>query len=84
MEQFSVDMFWLAIVATAAATVLYWGYAFGARLAVRRLATDGAPRHSHGNHLGAAAYLRWAGSDGRGLAGHRPAGRGAGGPLAGH
>jgi len=34
-------MFWLAIVATATATVLYWGYAFGARVAVRRLATDG-------------------------------------------
>jgi cytochrome c-type biogenesis protein CcsB len=47
MEQFSVNMFWLAIVVTAAATLLYWGYAFGVRLAVRRLATDsGGPAGS--------------------------------------
>jgi len=35
-----MNMFWLAIVATATATVLYWGYAFGVRLAVRLLATN--------------------------------------------
>jgi len=41
MEQLSVDMFWLALAATAVATLLYWGHAFGARLAVRRPATSG-------------------------------------------
>jgi cytochrome c-type biogenesis protein CcsB len=41
MEQLSVDMFWLALAAAAAATLLYWGHAFGIRLAPRRLATDG-------------------------------------------
>jgi len=35
-----MNMFWLAIVATATATVLYWGHAFGVRLAVRLLATN--------------------------------------------
>ena len=35
-----MNMFWLAIVATATATVLYWGYAFGVRLVVRLLATN--------------------------------------------
>jgi hypothetical protein len=28
MEQFSVNMFWLALAATAMATLLYWGDAF--------------------------------------------------------
>jgi cytochrome c-type biogenesis protein CcsB len=41
MEQLSVDMFWLALAAAAAATLLYWGHAFGIRLALRRLATNG-------------------------------------------
>jgi cytochrome c-type biogenesis protein CcsB len=41
MEQLSVNMFWLALAATATATLLYWGHAFGVRLALRRLATNG-------------------------------------------
>jgi cytochrome c-type biogenesis protein CcsB len=41
MEQLSVDMFWLALAAAATATLLYWGHAFGIRLALRRLATNG-------------------------------------------
>ena len=41
MEQVSVNMFWLALAATAMATLLYWGHAFGVRLALRRLATNG-------------------------------------------
>ena len=41
MEQFSINMFWLALAATAMATLLYWGHAFGVRLALRRLATNG-------------------------------------------
>jgi cytochrome c-type biogenesis protein CcsB len=41
MEQVSVNMFWLALAATAIATLLYWGHAFGVRLALRRLATNG-------------------------------------------
>jgi len=41
MEQVSVNMFWLAMAATVMATLLYWGHAFGVRLALRRLATNG-------------------------------------------
>ncbi|MGQ9573007.1 MAG: c-type cytochrome biogenesis protein CcsB [Dehalococcoidia bacterium] len=41
MEQLSVNMFWLGLVATAIATLLYWGHAFGVRLALRRAATNG-------------------------------------------
>ena len=41
MEQFSINMFWLALAASAMATLLYWGHAFGVRLALRRLATNG-------------------------------------------
>jgi cytochrome c-type biogenesis protein CcsB len=41
MEQFSINMFWLALAAAAVATLLYWGHAFGVRLALRRLATNG-------------------------------------------
>jgi hypothetical protein len=36
-EQLSVDMFWLALAATAVATLLYWGYAFGLWLWVSAL-----------------------------------------------
>jgi len=41
MEQLSINMFWLALAAAAMATLLYWGHAFGVRLALRRLATNG-------------------------------------------
>jgi cytochrome c-type biogenesis protein CcsB len=41
MEQLSVNMFWLALAATATATLLYWGHVFGVRLALRRLAING-------------------------------------------
>ena len=32
MEQLSINMFWLALAATAMATLLYWGHAFGVNL----------------------------------------------------
>ena len=41
MEGLSLTAFWLALGLTAAAVALYWGYSFGVRLAVRRLATNG-------------------------------------------
>ncbi len=41
MEGLSLTTFWLALGLTAAARVFYWGYSFGVRVAVRRLATDG-------------------------------------------
>ena len=41
MEGLSLTTFWLALGLTAAAVVFYWGYSFGVRVAVRRLATDG-------------------------------------------
>ncbi|MBI1885363.1 MAG: c-type cytochrome biogenesis protein CcsB [Chloroflexi bacterium] len=41
MEQLSITTFWAALIATAAAVVFYWGYAFGARVVLRRLATNG-------------------------------------------
>jgi cytochrome c-type biogenesis protein CcsB len=40
MEQVSVNLFWLAMAATAMAVLLYWGHAFGVRLALRRLVTN--------------------------------------------
>jgi cytochrome c-type biogenesis protein CcsB len=40
LEELSITTFWLALAATAAATLLYWGHVVGARLVVRRLATD--------------------------------------------
>ncbi len=41
MEGLSVTTFWLALALTAAAVVFYWGYSFGVRVALRRLATNG-------------------------------------------
>ncbi len=41
MESLSLTTFWLALGLTAGATVFYWGYSFGARVALRRLATNG-------------------------------------------
>ncbi|MEX0801114.1 MAG: c-type cytochrome biogenesis protein CcsB [Dehalococcoidia bacterium] len=41
MEQLSLTAFWLALAFSAAATFFYWGYAFGVRVALRRLATNG-------------------------------------------
>ncbi len=41
MEGLSLTAFWLALALTAAAVVFYWGYAFGARISLRRLATNG-------------------------------------------
>jgi hypothetical protein len=32
MEQLSINMFWLALAATAMATLLYWGHAFDVNL----------------------------------------------------
>jgi cytochrome c-type biogenesis protein CcsB len=40
MEQVSVNLFWLAMAAAAMAVLLYWGHAFGVRLALRRLVTN--------------------------------------------
>ncbi|HXG36131.1 MAG TPA: c-type cytochrome biogenesis protein CcsB [Dehalococcoidia bacterium] len=40
MEKLSITGFWLALAATAAAVIFYWGYVFGARVALRRLATS--------------------------------------------
>jgi hypothetical protein len=57
VEQLSVNMFWLAIVATATATVLYWGYAFGVRLAVRLLATNGPVLVRTGVRCGVVSQL---------------------------
>jgi len=37
MEQFSINMFWLALAATAMATLLYWGHAFDVNLWVSGL-----------------------------------------------
>ena len=41
MESLSLTTFWLALGLTAGATVFYWGYSFGLRVALRRLATNG-------------------------------------------
>jgi cytochrome c-type biogenesis protein CcsB len=41
MEELSITAFWLALIATAVATVLYWGHSFGLRPVLRRLATNG-------------------------------------------
>ncbi len=40
MADLSLAAFWLALAATAAAVVLYWGNALGVRLVLRRLATS--------------------------------------------
>jgi len=41
VQDLSIATFWLALVATAAAVLFYWGYAFGARVVLRRLAAAG-------------------------------------------
>ena len=41
MEEFSQTAFWLALGFTAAAVLFYWGYSFGVRVVMRRLATNG-------------------------------------------
>ena len=41
MEELSRAAFWLALGFTAVAVVLHWGYAFGVRVVLRRLATNG-------------------------------------------
>jgi cytochrome c-type biogenesis protein CcsB len=41
VESLSLTAFWLALGMTAAAVVFYWAYAFGVRVALRRLATNG-------------------------------------------
>ncbi len=40
MEDLSITTFWLALAATAAAVLLYWGHVLGLRLVLRRLVTD--------------------------------------------
>jgi len=40
MEHVSIVTFWLALAASAAAVLLYWGHALGVRLVLRRLATN--------------------------------------------
>lgn len=40
MEQLSINLFWLGLFASGLATALYWGYVFGMRLALRRLAAN--------------------------------------------
>jgi len=42
MEQASITAFWLALVFTALAVLFYGGYAFGVRLVLHRLATNGS------------------------------------------
>ncbi|HZP26148.1 MAG TPA: c-type cytochrome biogenesis protein CcsB [Dehalococcoidia bacterium] len=39
MEKLSIACFWLALSATSLAVLLYWAYALGVRVALRRLAT---------------------------------------------
>ena len=41
MESLSQTAFWLALAFTAAAVLFYWGYSFGVRVVLRRLATNG-------------------------------------------
>ena len=41
MEALSLTTFWLALGLTAGAVILYWGYSFGVRVVMRRLATNG-------------------------------------------
>jgi cytochrome c-type biogenesis protein CcsB len=41
VDGLSVTTFWLALGLTAVAVLLYWGYSFGVRVALRRLATNG-------------------------------------------
>ena len=41
MEELSLTTFWLALGFTAASVLFYWGYSFGARVVLRRLATNG-------------------------------------------
>ena len=41
MDELSVTTFWLALGLTAVSVIFYWGYSFGVRVALRRLATNG-------------------------------------------
>jgi cytochrome c-type biogenesis protein CcsB len=41
VEQLSLTAFWLALAFTAASVLLYWAHAFGVRVVLRRLATNG-------------------------------------------
>jgi cytochrome c-type biogenesis protein CcsB len=41
VENLSLTTFWLSLGLTAAAVLFYWGYSFGARVVLRRLATNG-------------------------------------------
>ena len=41
MEALSLTAFWLALGFSAAAVLFYWGYSFGVRVVLRRLATNG-------------------------------------------
>ena len=41
MEALSLTTFWLALGLTAGAALFYWGYSFGVRVVLRRLATNG-------------------------------------------
>jgi len=41
VEGLSLTTFWLALGFTAASVLFYWGYSFGARVVLRRLATNG-------------------------------------------
>ncbi|MCH6556244.1 MAG: c-type cytochrome biogenesis protein CcsB [Chloroflexi bacterium] len=41
MEALSLTTFWLALGLTAGAVLFYWGYSFGVRVVLRRLATNG-------------------------------------------
>ena len=63
MENLSLLAFWVALIVTAVATLLYWGYSFGLRLAVRRLATNGGGMPGQG--LTVATFERLPESFGR-------------------
>jgi cytochrome c-type biogenesis protein CcsB len=41
VQDLSLTTFWLSLGLTAAAVLFYWGYSFGVRVALRRLATNG-------------------------------------------
>ncbi len=41
MEALSLTTFWLALGLTAGAAIFYWAHAFGVRVVLRRLATNG-------------------------------------------
>ncbi len=41
MEELSLTTFWLSLGFTAGAVLFYWGYAFGARIPLRRPVANG-------------------------------------------